>query len=317
MSFPATLRAASAALLLIPAFPAFADEAAPDGATTPAADSSAPEVQESVPAPAAEAATPVPAAEPASAPWYRIRPQLELGFLAVLSHRIQFGKQGTYFDLGKDGGQDNLFFVWRASVEAELGRQHLVTFLYQPLDLNTSVQLKNDLQVDEARFAAGTPLQMRYGFPFYRLSYMYDLFEDDRRELAIGVSVQIRNATIAFEAGGGEQLKSYRDIGIVPLLKARGRYQFESGVFLGFEVDAIYAPISGLNGSDNEVVGSLVDGSLRAGVKLPYRSEVFLNVRYLGGGATGQSDPEEFSDGYTRNWLHFLTVSLGATVATF
>jgi len=129
MSFPATLRAASAALLLSPALPAFADDATPEAPAPVVEHASAPATQEAVPAPAAEAATPLPTPEPASDPWYRIRPQLELGFLAVLSHRVQFGKQGTYFDLGKDGGQDNLFFVWRASVEAELGRQHLITFL--------------------------------------------------------------------------------------------------------------------------------------------------------------------------------------------
>jgi len=172
--------------------------------------------------------------------------------------------------------------------------------------------------VDEALFVAGTPLKIKYGFPFYRLSYLYDFFDDDRRELSIGVSIQIRNATINFESANGEQLKGYNDIGIVPLLKARGRYQFESGFFMGFEIDGVYAPIEGINGSDNSVVGSLVDGSVRVGVKLPlpYKAETFLNVRYLGGGATGQSDPEDFSDGYTRNWLHFVTVSLGAT-ATF
>lgn len=38
---------------------------------------------------------------------------------------------------------------------------------------------------------------------------------------------------------------------------------------------------------------------------------MFLNVRYLGGGAKGQGDPDALSDGWVRNWLHFLTVTLG------
>jgi hypothetical protein len=39
---------------------------------------------------------------------------------------------------------------------------------------------------------------------------------------------------------------------------------------------------------------------------------VFLNVRYLGGGAEGQSDNSTPpGDGYVSNWLHFLTVSAG------
>ena len=38
----------------------------------------------------------------------------------------------------------------------------------------------------------------------------------------------------------------------------------------------------------------------------------FFNLRYLGGGAVGtESNPNPPSDGYTKNWLHFITVSLG------
>ena len=98
----------------------------------------------------------------------------------------------------------------------------------------------------------------------------------------------------------------------MPLLKARGSYTLQSGVFFGFEVDGIYAPIRGANGSDNEVTGALLDLSLRAGVNWLDRSRLFVSLRYLGGGATGQSDPEAFSDGRTRNWLHVLSFSLGA-----
>lgn len=323
--------AAVFALCLLVAAPAMAqtnaDVPASDAPTVPdsTATEKAPANQASAPAepakvlegPQAEATPEAVAPAVATAePWYSIRPVLELGFLAVLKHDLQFGKSGTYFSLAHEGGQDNLFFVWRASIEAEFLRQHTLTFLYQPLQLDTSVQLRKDLVVDDTTFAAGTPLRMSYGFPFYRLSYLYDFFDDDKRELAIGVSVQIRNATINYLSGDGSVLKAYRDIGVVPLLKARGRYNFDNGMFAGFEIDGIYAPISGINGSDNEVVGSLLDASVRVGVKLPYRTEAFLNVRYLGGGAVGQSDPEPFKDGYTKNWLHFLTVSLGASFST-
>lgn len=250
-------------------------------------------------------------------PWYRFRPQLELGFLAVLSHRVQFGKEGTYFDYVRHGGQDNLFFVSRFGVDVELNRKHIITFLYQPLELNTRTQLAVDLRMDEALFPRGTPMRFRYAFPYYRLSYMYDFLPGDGRELALGLSAQIRNATIEFASEDGALFKRYGDIGFVPLLKSRGRLGFRNGMFVGHEIDAIYAPIRGVNGSDNEVTGALVDASLRVGFKLPHHSEMFLNVRYLAGGATGQGDPEDFSDGKTKNWLQFMTVSLGGTISSF
>jgi hypothetical protein len=98
----------------------------------------------------------------------------------------------------------------------------------------------------------------------------------------------------------------------VPLLKFRGRWTFDSGVWWGTEIDGIYAPISGINGSDEKITGALLDASLRVGYDFLKRVSGFLNVRYLGGGAQGtQKNPSPPSDGYTKNWLHFITVSLG------
>jgi len=248
-------------------------------------------------------------------PWYRISAQAELGALAVLSHKVQFGSDGTYFNYVRYGGQDNLYFFSRFSAELKIAERHSVVFLYQPLALETRSQLERDLRVDEARFAEGSGVTFRYGFPFYRVSYLYDVLSDERRELAFGVSAQIRNATIEFEEINGSRFKSYRDIGFVPLLKARGSYTWPKGEFVGFEIDGIYAPIRGANGSDNEITGALLDASIRAGVAWLDRSRLFVNLRYITGGSTGQGDPEAFSDGYAKNWLHIMTLSLGAEIA--
>jgi len=276
--------------------------------STPVAKASAP--------PKVSAASPILPDPPG--PWYRIRAVAELGFLAVLSHKIQFGKDGTYFDYVKEGGQDNLYTVGRLSLELELKRRHTFIFLYQPLDIVTEVALQRDVRIAGAEFPQGTPVQLRYGFPFYRASYLYDLVKSPKHELSIGLSLQIRNATIDFKSQDGKTFTSNRDIGPVPILKSRGRYSFErGGAFLGYEVDGFYAPISVINGSDNEVTGAIVDLSLRGGLALPANGEIFLNLRYLAGGAVGQSDPEPTYDGYTKNWLHFMTVTLGASIGTF
>jgi len=131
-------------------------------------------------------------------------------------------------------------------------------------------------------------------------------------EVSIGVSLQIRNATITFTSADGTLRADRRDIGPVPALKFRGRWGFENGVWWGTEIDGIYAPVSGINGSDEEITGALLDASLRVGYDFTDRVAGFFNVRYLGGGAVGtESNPTPPSDGYTKNWLHFITVSLG------
>lgn len=248
-----------------------------------------------------------------------VRLVAEMGYLAVLSHKIQFGHSGTYVDYVEDGGQDVLFPVARLSAELALSPAHRLVFLYQPLALESRVLLSRDLVVDDQTFPKDTGAIMRYGFPFWRASYLFDFDADPLDELAIGLSLQLRDATIEFESTDGTRFRSNRDVGPVPILKARWRKTLGGGFWMGAEIDGFYAPISYINGSDTEVVGAIADGSLRAGVRLKGGVEWFLNLRYLGGGATGTGDraPTEPGDGYVRNWLHFMTVSLGATFDGF
>ena len=154
----------------------------------------------------------------------------ELGMLAPVTHTIQFDKTGTVFDYVDEGGQDNLFFFSRISLEMEIDRKHTITLLYQPLNLITAVVLQDDLSVDKQLFPAGTPMDLRYGFDFYRVSYLYDFrHSDPDREIALGGSLQLRNATIDFTSADGTMRRTNRDIGPVPLIKFRIRHAFETG----------------------------------------------------------------------------------------
>jgi len=247
----------------------------------------------------------------------RLKAHFELGFLGVLSHKVQFSNDGTYISYPKDGGQDNLFAFSRMSLDLRISERSRLIFLYQPLDLVTQSLLGRDIRVDGLTFPAGTPVRFTYKFPFYRVSYLYDLNPDPDEEFAIGFSLQIRNATIEFESLDGTLFRSNHNIGPVPILKLRWTHWANSGFFLGAEADGFYAPISYINGSDNEVIGAILDASLRAGLALTAESEAFLNVRYLGGGAVGTSEPDGPGDGYVKNWLHFLSVTVGISLKIF
>ena len=242
----------------------------------------------------------------------KFRTVAEFGFLSVLSHEIQFSKNGTNFDYVEDGGQDVLFPVTRFSAEMDIGKRNTFILLYQPLRIETKTLLKNDVTVDNYTFQAGEGLSLLYNFPFYRASYLRELFADNPRlKLAVGLTLQIRNATISFESTDGTGYRTNRDVGIVPALKLRGQVNLTDRYFLGVEADGIYAPVSYLNGSDNEIVGAILDASIRGGARVRLGT-LFVNVRYLGGGATGTSTRDIWpGDGYVKNWLHFLIPSLG------
>jgi hypothetical protein len=244
-----------------------------------------------------------------------LRGVAETGFVGVISHKVQFGNNGTSFDYVDNGGQDVLFPVTRFSLELDVGKRHTFMLLYQPLRLETQDLLKKDETIDGLTFPASTGIRCVYGFPFYRVSWLRELLDGSGRwRLALGLSLQIRNASISFESVDGTRFRSQDGIGPVPALKMRTRVSLSERIFAAFEADGIYAPVSYLNGSDNEIVGALLDASVRAGMKVRERGTVFLNVRYLGGGATGTSTGDVWpGDGYVKNWLHFLAVSTGCS----
>jgi hypothetical protein len=245
---------------------------------------------------------------------FGVRASFELGFFGVMAHSIQLGRDGTPLDYPRDLAQANLYPFVRVSADADLWQQHILTFVYQPLDIESEATLARTLRIDGLDYAAGTPVRARYGFPFYRIGWAFDVLSDPHEELAFGAGLQIRNATIEFRSGDGVLYRARTDVGPVPLLRARGRFPIASGWFFGFEVDGFYAFIPGLNGSDNSVEGAILDASVRIGWRFMPHADAFLNVRYLGGGAAGQGDPGPTNDGFQSNWLHFLAITLGATL---
>lgn len=245
-----------------------------------------------------------------------VRLHAEVGFVAPLSHTIQFGQDGTELDYVKEGGQDNLFPAFRLSTDVYIGKRHrnIVTLLWQPLDLRTQVVLDDPFVVDDLTFEAGTPMDLRYGFSFWRASWMYDVLPKEEHELGIGLSLQIRNATINFASADGEAARYYRNIGPVPVIKARWRSDLEGDWFVGSEIDGFWAPIRYINGTGSDVEGAIVDWSVRGGYRFLRGTEGFVNVRWIGGGAVGTDSTPSTGDGYTRNWIHLLTASVGFTL---
>lgn len=249
-------------------------------------------------------------------PALAFRARGELGALGVLAHSIRYG-QTTLVDYVEDGDQDTLFFFARLSAELAVRGRHSLILLYQPLSLQTESALRRDLTIGEVNFPARTPTRFGYGFDFYRLSYQYDIYPDARRELAFGAGFQIRNARVSFVSSDGERGFTQTNVGFVPLLRMRGRYVFESAAFLEAELDGWTSPVPGQGRKGEIALGVIADVALRAGVELRRRAELFLTLRYLGGGFRGEGaedQPLVGPDKWNANWLHTATISVGAGV---
>lgn len=244
------------------------------------------------------------------------RASVDLGFLGVLGNEITLGRDGTRIDYPNDVAQSNLYLYLRVQADFDIWRQHLITLVYQPIDISSETALPRTLRIDGVDFAAGTPVRARYGFPFYRLGWAFDVLPARNEELAFGIGFQIRDATIQFQSLDGTQFRARYDVGPVPLLRARGRFPIASDWFFAFDADGFYAFIPGLNGSDNTVEGAILDASLRLGWRVLPHADAYLSARYIGGGAAGAGDPAPTNDGFQRNWLHFLAISVGVTLDT-
>jgi len=246
----------------------------------------------------------------------------EVGFLGFFSHKIQFDRTdpgSTYFDYVKDGGQDVWFPFRRISGDILIGARHRGGFLYQPFDIRTEARVPaGDITIDTVPFLADAGLEMRYGFDFYRLSYLYDFLKDPRNELAAGLTLQVRDAVIVFAAKDGSALVDNTNIGPVPALKFRAKYYLRDWFWLGAELDGSSAAGKGTTGSldvSDDFVGAILDASLRVGFTPREPVDVFLNLRYIGGGAEGTAtDDTGPGDGYTKNWLHTYAVSIGVSM---
>lgn len=251
---------------------------------------------------------------------YQIGATAELGVVKVWYHTLQFGQNTTVFDWVKNGGQEILFPFKRLTADLTLFRRHDIVFLYQPLTIPTTSRVPDDLTggilIEDRTFDPGEGLDLKYGFDFWRVSYLYNFLAGPRARVGAGASLQLRNASIVFKSTNGEAVTVNQNLGPVPALKVRAEYRWPVGLFVGLEADGLYASSAYINGADFDFEGSILDASLRAGLAVAKQADVFLNLRFLGGSATGtasKEDPKwtEGESGYSDNRLATTSLTLG------
>ena len=248
--------------------------------------------------------------------------EVETGLVGVLAHTYQSGSSddgATLFDFVNQGGQDNLYPFDRYVAGLKINDKHKLSFLYQPLEVITNVTFKDDVQIDGTIFIDGTPMEIKYGFPFYRLTYSYSFVNNKNLELAAGAALQARNASIVFKEIAGDQMEVSQNVGPVPAINLFGRYDFDNGFYFSLDATGLYASSALINGASFSFEGSILDASLRAGYPLREGLDLFANLRYLGGTAKGDSEYTERTwteptETYTSNVLSTSSFTIGLSI---
>ena len=245
--------------------------------------------------------------------------ELETGLFGVNSHTFQSGINGTNFDFVTQGGQAVLYPFERYNAGMEISGKHRIALLYQPLTVNTDVTFREDVMIDSVTFSAGTPMELKYGFPFYRITYTYFFTNNDRWKIGAGGALQVRNASIVFKEINGEQMTVNQNVGPVPSINLYGKYTANSGMYISIDATGLYASSAIINGASFEFEGSILDASLRTGYPLLAGLDVFANIRFLGGtskGTSGYTDRtwSESRQLYGTNYLATTAFTLGLSI---
>jgi hypothetical protein len=149
------------------------------------------------------------------------------------------GNTGTRISLSEDLEAKSTEFV-RLRFAFDLGDRHQLSFLAAPLRFESSGTIDRDVDFNGVKFDSGVPLNARYRFDSYRVTYRYTLFPGERIRAGIGFTGKVRDAAISLDNGSVYSEKA--NTGFVPLINFAFDWRFASKLGLIFEGDALAAP---------------------------------------------------------------------------
>jgi hypothetical protein len=198
---------------------------------------------------------------------------------------------GTLFSLTDDLDSETAYF-WRVRLETKLADRHAISVLAAPLTIKASGSFDRAVSFVGSVFAPGVPIQARYVFNSYRVTYRYDLVRRGTWRFGIGVTGKVRDAVTRLETAGLRAEKT--NVGFVPLVNFSLERRVGERATLQLTGDAAVAP----QGRAEDIF---------AGVVVPVGQHLAVKggYRLLEGGA----DVDEV---YTFAAIHYL--ALGAIV---
>ena len=145
------------------------------------------------------------------------------------------GDGGTFIDVSESLASSATFF-YRLRLLYTINEAHTFTALYAPLTLQYNGVFGQELQFQGATFGASEPLDVRYQFNSYRLTYRYTFPRTNHFRFGIGATAKIRDAVV--EVNGVEKT----NVGFVPLINFRAEWLAKEQLSLVLQGDALVAP---------------------------------------------------------------------------
>jgi len=149
------------------------------------------------------------------------------------------GDTGTQISLSEELDTDPTFFV-RGRIGYSIRDRHTITVLIAPLRVTAAGMVNRTVAFDGEEFSPDVPLESRYRFDSYRLTYRFDFYRTDKLRGGLGGTAKIRDASISLEGEGKKAEK--KNTGFVPLLNFRIQWFLRPNLSLTLDGDALAAP---------------------------------------------------------------------------
>lgn len=146
---------------------------------------------------------------------------------------------GTLFSLKDDFDLKGAYY-FRLRVDFKLHPRHTLSVLYAPLTVKASGLTPSEIMFNETAFPAGVQAEGKYTFNSYRLTYRYELVQNEKWQVGIGFTAKIRDAAISLDSGSIFSEKT--NVGFVPLFHFRVQWTASPKLALHLEGDALAAP---------------------------------------------------------------------------
>ncbi len=156
--------------------------------------------------------------------------------------------------------------VGRVRLSYMPAERHTLAVLFAPLRLNSDGWVSRTIVFEDQVFDAGTDLEATYRFDSYRLTYRYDLVEQKKLTLGLGVTAKIRDAAITLRGDGRTGQKT--NTGFVPLINFKLEWKIGRRDYILVEGDALAAP---QGRAEDIFVAFMTKYSEEAALKVGYR----------------------------------------------
>lgn len=145
------------------------------------------------------------------------------------------GDGGTFIDFSESLVSTPTAF-YRLRLSYTINDKHTISALFAPLTIRYNGEFGEELQFLGTTFAATQPLDVRYQFNSYRLTYRYNFPRTQHFQFGVGATAKIRDAAV--EVNGVTKT----NFGFVPLINFRAEWFAKEKLSVVLQGDALVAP---------------------------------------------------------------------------